>query len=169
MITPVYVQTMSRYNTWQNNTLMGIVKGMDQADLDEDRGAFFGSLQRTLSHLLWGDTLWISRFDGKVGVPEGSIQRHADLWPTQTEWAAERLSCDARIRSWAESVQQSALNGDLTWRYSDTGQDVTRPLAMCVTHFFNHQTHHRGQVHAMLTAAGQNAPVSDLSYLPEDT
>ena len=168
MITPAYVMTMARYNVWQNNALIGIVDAMMQSELDMDRRAFFGSLQRTLSHLLWGDTLWMSRFDGKAGVPQGSIQKHADLWPTKQAWAAERRVCDARIRRWADGLDQTALNGDLTWRYSDTGQEATRPFAFCVTHFFNHQTHHRGQIHAMLTAAGQNAPVSDLSYLPED-
>ena len=168
MITPAYVQTFARYNAWQNSQLQDVVNAMDQADLNQDRGAFFGSIQRTLSHLLWGDTLWISRFDGQPGVPEGSIQRHADLWPTKQVWAAERLICDARIRSWADGLNETALSGDLTWRYSDSGQSATKPLAHCVTHFFNHQTHHRGQVHAMLTAAGQKAPVSDMSYLPED-
>jgi uncharacterized damage-inducible protein DinB len=168
VITPAYVQTMSRYNAWQNKSLQGIVQKMSQAELDKDRGAFFGSLQRTLSHLLWGDTIWISRFDGKSGLPEGSIQKHADMWPTKVVWASERAQCDVRIRQWADIVTQVDLDADLAWRYSDTGEHVTRPFGFCVTHFFNHQTHHRGQVHAMLTAAGQDAPVSDLSYLPED-
>lgn len=147
---------------------MGIVDAMDQAELDQDRGAFFGSIQKTLSHLLWGDTLWMSRFDAKSAAPDCSGQEGLVRWPTKSEWATERFLCDGRIRIWAGKLRQVDLSGDLTWTYSYEDKQVTKPLGFCITHFFNHQTHHRGQVHAMLTAAGQQAPVSDLSYLPED-
>ena len=159
---------MAQYNAWQNKQLLPIVNAMTADELTKERGAFFGSIQRTLSHLLWGDTLWIARFDGGEGVPTGNIQKHADLWPTNAEWAAQRVLCDARIIAWADGLNGTDLVGDFSWNYSDTGELASRPYALVVTHFFNHQTHHRGQVHAMLTAAGQQAPVSDLSYMPED-
>ena len=158
---------MARYNNWQNNALMRIVEVMDQVDLDKERGAFFGSIQKTLSHLLWGDTLWMSRFDAKSDAPDCDGKAGLVRWPTKADWASERSRCDTRIRDWAETVSQSELDGDLTWTYSFEAKQVTKLLGYCITHFFNHQTHHRGQVHAMLTAAGQDAPVSDLSYLPE--
>ncbi len=159
---------MARYNAWQNNQLMDVVNVMDQDDLDLERGAFFGSIQKTLSHLMWGDKLWMARFDVMSETPIGGLTDHVVMWPTKSEWSTERLRCDACIRAWAEELSEADLAGNLTWAYSDTKLEVTRPLAFCITHFLNHQTHHRGQVHAMLTAAGQSAPVSDLSYLPED-
>jgi len=159
---------MAQYNTWQNNALMRIVEGMDQADLDQDRGAFFGSIQGTLSHLLWGDTLWMSRFDAHSAAPDCDGAQSASRWATKVDWATDRFLTDGRIRQWADGLRQIDLSDTMTWTYSFENKQVTKPLSFCITHFFNHQTHHRGQVHAMLTAAGQDAPVSDLSYLPED-
>ena len=168
MITAAYVQTMSRYNTWQNNQILGIVKVMSQTALDLDRGAFFGSIQRTLSHLLWGDTLWMSRFDAASPAPDCDGQAGLQRWPNKAAWAAERKAVDARIDRWSGQLNQSDLDGDLTWTYSYETKQVTKPWGFAITHFFNHQTHHRGQVHGMLSAAGQDTPVTDLSYLPED-
>ena len=168
MITPAYVQTMARYNSWQNSQLTRVVNVMDQADLNLDRGAFFGSIQRTLSHLLWGDQLWLSRFDATSPPPGAHLPEGPEGEVTISEWSADRLACDGRIRTWAMGLRQIDLSGDLTWVSGASGQEFSKPLAFCIVQFFNHQTHHRGQVHAMLTAAGQEAPVSDLIYTPED-
>lgn len=168
MITKDYVLTMSRYNTWQNSQLIDIVDVMDQADLGQDRGAFFGSIQSTLGHLLWGDLLWMSRLDAASPATKIPPHESAQAFATKEDWTAERLRCDGRICAWAERLQTDDLKRDLTWIYSFDNVQVTKPLGLVITHFFNHQTHHRGQVHAMLTAAGQAAPVSDLSYLPKE-
>ena len=168
MITSAYVQTMARYNLWQNNQLRSVVDVMDQGALDEERGAFFGSIQKTLSHLLWGDTLWLSRFEPSRPAPDCAGLEGLTRWARKAAWSQARQDVDAQIRQWAEAVSQEALEAELTWTYSYEDKQVSEPLGFCVTHFFNHQTHHRGQVHAMLSAAGQTPPVSDLSYLPKD-
>ncbi|MEP4196070.1 MAG: DinB family protein [Aliishimia sp.] len=167
MITAEYVRTMARYNAWQNKQLSGIVDVMSEGELREDRGAFFGSIFGTLNHLLWGDTLWMSRFDPSVQVPKQTITQTTDLMPTIAVWGAERFRMDGKIRHWAESLRNLDLNGDLSWNSGATGKHETQPVTLCIVHFLNHQTHHRGQVHAMLTAAGKKAPVSDLVFMPE--
>ncbi|MBD3663192.1 DinB family protein [Sulfitobacter aestuariivivens] len=167
MITATYVRTMARYNAWQNSQLMPVVDGMDQAELDRDRGAFFGSIQGTLSHLLWGDLLWMSRFDPQCPAPEGPFDRSRGNFPTRTDWLSERAACDSRIRRWADALQTGDLDGAVSWYSEAAGEDFSKPLTDCIVHVFNHQIHHRGQVHAMLTAAGQNAPVTDLPFMPE--
>jgi uncharacterized damage-inducible protein DinB len=98
-----------------------------------------------------------------VGIAES-----VDLCPTIADWSARRFRCDGRIRLWAEGLGQLDLTGDLTWYSGTLGRRVVMPLALCITHMFNHQTHHRGQVHAMLTGADLAAPVSDLFALPEE-
>ena len=75
---------------------------------------------------------------------------------------------DGRIRLWADKVPSVALAGDMTFFSSVLNREVTKPVAPMVLHMFNHQTHHRGQIHAMLTAAGVGAPVSDLFFMPEE-
>lgn len=157
---------MARYNAWQNNGIRKIVDVMDEDALRLDRGAFFGSILGTLNHLLWGDQLWMSRFDGGDG-PTMSIPESVNLTPSPSIWFAERFRTDGRITEWARQLTAVDLTGDLTWFSGAMNQTVTRPFAFCVTHFFNHQTHHRGQIHAMLTAAGQQPQDSDLFFLPE--
>lgn len=165
MIDTEYCRVMARYNAWQNDQMTEALERLDHAALTQERGAFFGSLLGTVNHLLWGDLMWMSRFDGGAR-PEGGIAQSPSLHPTLAAWSAERFRADGRIRLWADGLDNVALQGDLTWFSGASGREVTRPMALCVAHFFNHQTHHRGQVHAMLTAAGGEAPVTDLFMMP---
>lgn len=159
---------MARYNAWQNNQLLPTLDDMNAEELTKDRGAFFGSIFGTLNHLLWGDMLWLNRFDPSTPAPEVDVLGGVTMFASLAEWRAERLLTDGRIISWAERVTSKDLGAELTMFSRVLQADVTKQMGMCVPHFFNHQTHHRGQVHAMLTAAGQDAPVSDLFFMPED-
>ena len=169
MIDKGYVLTMARYNAWQNRQIMDIVKVMDEAALTKDHGAFFSSIMGTLNHLLWADTIWMSRWCNDVAKPSESIEQSVSYTETLGDWQARRFRMDGRIRIWAETLSRLDLIGDLSWYSGAMGRDVVRPMATCVVHMFNHQTHHRGQVHAMLTAGGHSAPTSDLVFMPEDT
>ena len=167
MITAQYCRTMAQYNAWQNKGLRENVARLDHAELSRDRGAFFGSILGTLSHLLWGDQLWMSRFDGGA-APEGGIAQSPTLWADATVWSTDRFKTDGRISEWARHLNDVDLVGDLTWFSGAMNKTVTKPLAFCVAHFFNHQTHHRGQVHALLTAAGQKPQDTDLFFMPTE-
>ena len=168
MIDPRYVQTMARYNSWQNKQLMPELEAMTFEDVFLDRGGFFGSILATAIHLLWGDLMWMSRFDPSVDAPEAGLVDSVYLHPTVSSWSADRFRTDGKIRFWADGVRTLHLKGDLTWFSGAAGRQITAPMASTVVHFFNHQTHHRGQIHAMLTAAGRQAPVSDLFLMPEE-
>ncbi len=158
---------MARYNRWQNQSLYAAGDGLTDDARKLDRAAFFGSIHGTLSHLLWADTTWMSRFDGwekpEVGIPQ-SPEWVAD-W---RELKARRYDADERIVAWVQSLSDDALHGDLSWYSGALKRDVVKPLALCVAHFFNHQTHHRGQVHALLTAAGARPEDTDLFAMPDD-
>ncbi len=166
MIDRSYVLMMARYNAWQNRHMKSAMESLTDAALREDRGAFFGSILATANHLLWGDQLWMSRFDGKPG-PDVGPEGHRTLTPTLAAWGTERFRTDGRILTWAEGLSSPALTGSLSWHSGALGRDVTKPVALCVVHFFNHQTHHRGQIHAMLTAAGAKTHDTDLFIMPE--
>ncbi len=169
MIEPGYVHVMARYNAWQNNQLAPVVEAMPPVELTRNRGAFFGSIFATLNHLLWADELWMNRFDPeRLDPPAVPAAQHRDRTATIAEWAAERRALDGKIIAWAGGLSPEDLQGDLKWHAAMMNTDMARPRAMCIATVFNHQTHHRGQVHAMLTAAGVAAPVSDLILMPED-
>ena len=167
MITPDFCKMMARYNAWQNAGLIEVASGLDEDARCSDRGAFFGSIHRTLSHLLWGDTIWMSRFDGWE-APDVGIPGSATWIGTWAELVQRRAKADAGIAAWAERLETDELEGDLKWFSGALGKEVTKPMAMCVSHFFNHQTHHRGQIHAMLTGAGARPGDTDLFILPDD-
>src|SRR5579885_3238830 len=142
MIDKDYMRKMTRYNRWQNENLYGAADGLSDAERKRDRGAFFGSIHGTLNHLLWGDRAWMSRFAGTPKVTVG-IKDSTGLYP-----------------DWEE------LDRELTWFSGAMQRELTMPKWVLVTHFFNHQTHHRGQVHAMLTAAGAKPGDTDLCFMP---
>ncbi|MEP2530441.1 DinB family protein [Shimia sp.] len=165
LATPEYCGMMARYNTWQNTQVKAACERLTEAQLRADKGAFFGSIMNTLNHLLWGDQAWMSRFDDGE-KPEGGIAESVGLYPTLAVWGVERFRMDTRIQQWADTLNQDDLARDLSWFSGAANRDVTAPMAMCVVHMFNHQTHHRGQIHAMLTEAGQNPGDTDLFMMP---
>ncbi|RLJ59962.1 putative damage-inducible protein DinB [Litoreibacter meonggei] len=167
MITIEYCREMARYNAWQNRGQMEIFKSMKPAELRKDRKAFFGSIFATANHLLWADQLWMSRFDGGLGPKSGgadSVNLHDDL----QLFLDDRLRTDARIERWAKGLNQIDLVGPLAYYSAMSDREFSKPMALCAVHFFNHQTHHRGQIHAMLTAAGHRPYDTDLVLMPDD-
>ena len=99
MITPSYCVVMAKYNRWQNEELCKSLEGMTLSDLELNRGAFFGSIFKTVNHLLWGDTLWISRFDGGDAPAEMDLTKTdtTDTTKTLAEWSRERFRIDGRF------------------------------------------------------------------------
>ena len=166
MITAQYCQTMARYNAWQNKGLSEAFEAIDMKELQKDRKAFFGSLWATANHLLWADQLWMSRFDGGT-APSGGIGESVSLHDNKQLFLDDRLRTDQRIIRWASKLRQMDLVGPLTWYSGAAGRTLAKPVSVCITHFFNHQTHHRGQIHAMLTAAGHAPGDTDLVFMPD--
>lgn len=169
MITPEYCRVMARYNRWQNEQLTRSFEGISDDELRKDRGAFFGSLFATANHLLWGDLLWLSRFDGGPGPKVSDLSKTDTTDATQNlaEWSTERFRLDGRFTAWAKQVTHTALSGNMTWYSGSIGREVSKPRMICVVQMFNHQTHHRGQIHAMLGAAGAEMPVTDIPFMPD--
>jgi len=166
MITPQYVRTMALYNRWQNGSLADAAAGLSVEAIDEERGAFWGSILKTLNHILWADRVWMARFEG-LERPPLSMEEGALVHATLAEYIPARSAFDAHINEWSKCVCDDWLAGDLAWYSGAVGRDMVTPCWLCVTHFFNHQTHHRGQVHAMLTAKGAWPDDTDLFLMPE--
>lgn len=165
LVTPDWCRMMARYNAWQNGGQIRIVRGLPEAELTRDRGAFWGSILGTLSHLVYADRIWLHRLAG-LPKPDGTLKDSHRLVTGAGAWADARTATDAALSAWAESLAEQDLAGDLTWTSPAAGRVVTKPRDLLVTHLFNHQTHHRGQVHAMLTAAGARPDDTDLAFMP---
>ena len=166
MIDPAYVATMARYNAWQNRSLIAAADGLDDAARRLDRGAFFQSIHGTFSHLLWADEMWLSRLIGspKPGIPGRDSASYVTDWD---EFRQRRIEIDETFIGLGNKISASELAGDITWLSGLAGKEVTRPRGLIVAHVFNHQTHHRGQIHAMLTSAGAKPDDTDLMLVFE--
>ncbi|MEM7213941.1 MAG: DinB family protein [Pseudomonadota bacterium] len=162
MITPSFVQMMSRYNKWQNQSLYNVANGLTLEERRKDRGAIFHSIHETLCHLLWGDQIWMSRFADMPKPVAGGVMESLSMIDDWCDLKAERERMDEAIIEWGARVSQSYLDGELTWYSGSQKKNFTLNAGKLVAHMFNHQTHHRGQVHAMLTAAGGRPDDTDL-------
>jgi uncharacterized damage-inducible protein DinB len=166
MIDRFYVQRMAHYNRWQNQNLYGVADTLPEAERQRERGAFFGSIHKTLSHLLWGDQIWMSRFTD-LPKPPGNIASSVTLHADWDRLKAERADFDGKIVAWADAIDDPWLASEMTYYSGALRRDVSKPHWVLVTHLFNHQTHHRGQVHCMLTQAGGRPSDTDLPFMPE--
>jgi uncharacterized damage-inducible protein DinB len=138
---------------------------LSDAERQRTRGAFFGSIHATLNHLLWGDRIWMSRLAG-TPRPQGGIPQSVSLYADWNDLKRERAAFDTVIVDWADQLEDASLAGELTWFSGAIKAEVRKPKWLLVTHMFNHQTHHRGQVHCMLTQAGSKPGDTDLPFTP---
>jgi uncharacterized damage-inducible protein DinB len=164
MIRAAYVRTMAAYNEEMNRRLYEAAARLSEEERRRDRGAFWHSIHGTLNHLLYGDMAWMTRFAGwpappvKLKESDGLIADFATLQAT-------RVKTDRDIGAWAAQVTDAWLDETLHWRSNAANRDLAMPRSLLVTHLFNHQTHHRGQAHALVTSAGQDTGDTDLFLL----
>lgn len=163
MIDAEYCQTMAAYSSWMNRSVYEAARQLSDEKRKADQGAFFRSIHGTLNHILWGDRLWLGRFNGKT-YPVGAIG--ADLHEEFDALTVARREMDTEAIVWAAHVANEDLGGTLTWFSGVMQRELSRPRWLCVTQMFNHQTHHRGQVTTLLKQAGIDPGVTDLPWAP---
>lgn len=164
MIGPEYARTMARYNRWMNRALYDCSAKLTDVQRKEDKGAFFKSLHGTLNHLLVGDSVWMGRFEGPVFVPTSLAQElHADFEGLRRA----REAMDARISDWAANLTDAIIASELRYTSIVNPQPRSMPMSLAVAHFFNHQTHHRGQVTTLLMQHGIDPGVTDLMWVAQ--
>ncbi len=156
------------YNAWCNERLYAAAAKVSDADYRADRGAFFKSLHGTLNHLLVGDRIWMKRFTG-AGEQPPSLD--AILYDDFAALRAARRSQDTLIGRYTGQLSEDDLNRTIRYRTVVNPQTIEQALAPALDHFFNHQTHHRGQAHALLSSiAGNDAtPSFDLIIYQRET
>jgi uncharacterized damage-inducible protein DinB len=164
MISVKYVQTMVTYNREMNARIYASCAKLTEDQRKRDVGAFFKSIHGTLNHLLLGDRVWLGRF---VGDPFLFQSLDQELYGDFSTLQYERIVTDSAIDAWAASLTETSLAGDLTYVIRSSPQPQRKPLWFVVTHFFNHQTHHRGQVTALLKQQGVDPGVTDLITFPQ--
>lgn len=167
---------LATYNANMNRKLYDAAARLPASELDADRGAFFGSLLGTMNHLVAGDTIWLTRFalhPAKLAalaplrdapIPSDLRQRYGDDLPALL---AHRTRLDGIITALAAELRPEHLDATLVYR-NTRGNEYRKHFGTLLLHFFNHQTHHRGQASTLLTQAGVDIGVTDLLELIGD-
>jgi hypothetical protein len=167
---------MSQYSHWMNQRIFEEAAQLDAATLLADKGAFFGSILGTLNHLAVGDTVWLHRFAQHPHRFEAlarlsEFERPASLRQTLSSdlsgLAVYRGRLDELINLWVAEIRPEHLDVAVTYS-SMAGASFCKEFGPLLQHFFNHQTHHRGQVTTLLHQAGVDVGVTDLlALIPE--
>ena len=176
MSTPESTVLMAAYNVSMNERLYAAAARLPHAELAADRKAFFGSILGTMNHLLAGDTIWLRRF-ATHPARFSALAPMLDLAPPSSlthsfgndlpSLQAYRQRLDAIITQWAPQVSAADLALPLEYR-STRGDLYRKHFGSLVLHFFNHQTHHRGQISTLLSQAGVDIGVTDLLVMVPD-
>lgn len=170
-----HFKTFSTYNARLNQQVYEAASSLSEADLNKDRGSFFKSISGTLNHIMVGDLFWLNRFR-KLHSPQGGTFHSLNklrgfpkptalneiLFEDFEQLKAARYELDEIIKCWStEELTEEDFKLDLNYRDSK-GESYTKNFGALLSHFFNHQTHHRGQVSTLLSQAGVDIGVTDL-------
>ena len=163
-------ELMASYNQRMNKALYEVAATLNNEELHQDRGAFFHSIMGTLNHILVGDIIWLKRFAcHKIALPSLEAvtvlktprSLDATLCSSLTELTVQRLYLDGIIVQFTAQLTEQAMATPLAYNNSK-GLPFNKNFGHLLQHFFNHQTHHRGQISTLLYQAGVDVGVTDL-------
>jgi uncharacterized damage-inducible protein DinB len=167
------IQLLARYNQVMNRRIYDTAAQLPAAELEIDRGAFFRSITGTLNHIYVADIIWLQRFATHSANhlalhPVAQLERPRSLrtilYADFDELFSARTSLDQTILAWTTEISASDLDYLLSY-HNMKGEPGNKKFVSLVLHFFNHQTHHRGQVTTLLSQLGLDVGVTDLLEL----
>ena len=165
---------MAKYNSWMNNKYIDLLKNQKEELLWQNKGAFFGSILGTLTHILVADLIWLRRFGNdnspdlleklsKFPAPKSLDDKIFDNF---TNYCAARIELDGIITDFINNIDDEKLGQEISYK-SMAGIKAQKTFGLVLSHFFNHQTHHRGQSTTLLSQKGLDIGPTDLILLVE--
>lgn len=158
-------RTFADYNHWMTGKIYAAAEPLSDSVRKEDRGAFFRSIHSTLNHILMGDIAWMQRFTGEP-YPVKVKGMGVDIFDDFGALKDAHLEITAYTQKWSRTLTSDWLSGDLHWESLADNIPRQRPRWLCVSHLFNHQTHHRGQVTTLLKQLNVDVGDTDLPFMP---
>lgn len=157
---PDHFRTLARYNQWANDRLYAVCGKLHDNELFMQRPSFFGSIHATLNHILVADRLWMGRL---TGHPAQIARLDEILYGDFIGLNVARVAEDAQIVTFCDALDEPTVNSMLRYK-NMAGETQATPIRWVLTHMFNHQTHHRGQTHGLLSQTDVAPPPLDLMY-----
>ena len=156
-------EMLSQYNSWMNKNIFSICDSLSDDTRNKDMGAFFGSIHRTLDHILYGDKAWLERLRDGTYTPRDINET---LYLSWDDLKQERFIVDDEIDAWVRSLDENQLNQMHTYTSNVDGKQRSVPYWSLVHHIFHHQTHHRGQLTTLLSQLGIDFGSTDIPFMP---
>lgn len=156
-----HFKRFAAYNAWANARLYDAATALRDFERKRDVKAYFTSLHGTLNHVLVADRIWLYRI-----TQEGMLPTKLDMILFD-DFSALREARETEDRRIIELIAEQTEEGfQKVIEYKNTrGEPHSLPLNVIFTHFFNHQTHHRGQATHILRQLGvAEPPALDLLY-----
>ena len=153
-----YFRRFAAYNRWANQRLYAACAALPEGEYKASRPAFFGSIHRTLNHILVADLAWLGRL---LGADIPNVPLDTELYTSLDELAVARAREDATLVAYVDGLDEAGLARVVSYKNTQ-GVAYSNPCGVILQHAFNHQTHHRGQVHDMLVATPVAPPPLDL-------
>jgi uncharacterized damage-inducible protein DinB len=156
-LTP-HFQLLTRYNRVANERLYAACAQLNDAAYREKRAGSFGSIHGLLNHILLGDRRWLALFERgeRATPPLGQI-----LYEDFAALHSARVEEDARLERFFAHLEPAFWSRTFDY-INNQDREITETAHVACTHLFNHQTHHRGQVHVMLAQTSVAPPSLDL-------
>lgn len=161
-----HFRMLAAYNTWANKLMFDCIAQLSEADYHKQMGAYFGSVNRTLNHVLVADQVWLARFNGEV-EPYDTLDDLV-LYEDFADMREARAKCDGHIEAMVSLLTEADIAAVFRFRTLRKPLVETMPMSHALAHFFNHQTHHRGQVSTLLTQLGLKTPAMDMLYFQRE-
>ncbi|MDC0535208.1 DinB family protein [Francisellaceae bacterium] len=168
---------MASYNEWMNQNIYSAAASLSEKELHQNRGAFFGSIIGTLNHIMIGDIIWLKRFSDhpdnfksleSIRKMEKPTNLNGILHESFNDLNIKRNELDNAITSFVEELTDDVISSPLSYQ-NTKGVTFSKKLGFLLQHFFNHQSHHRGQISTLCYQAGIDIGVTDLlACIPEE-
>jgi uncharacterized damage-inducible protein DinB len=157
-------RAMAYNNAWANHRLLTACAQLSQPEFVAPRTGFFPSLRATLNHILIVDRYYVDAMEGGTLGPAA----FADPEPCATAAALieAQPDVDRRLLALAERLEDVGLTSTVLLNRGSRVQ--SERLDRVLLHLFQHQTHHRGQAHAMLSGTSAPPPQLDEFFLADD-
>ena len=156
-------EMLSQYNLWMNNKIFTICDSLSDDVRKKDMGAFFGSIHRTLDHILYGDKAWLERLRDNTYTPRDINKALCLNW---NDLKKDRFIIDNEIDDWVKTLGKKELSKIHTYTSNVDGKQRSVPYWTLVHHIFHHQTHHRGQLTTLLSQLGIDFGSTDMPFMP---
>ena len=162
-------ELLVKYNTETNIKMNKIISTLSEDEWNKQCGGYFKSIHELCSHIFFADYTWLKRFKSFnifKSLKDEYFNKDYDykdvLFRDVTEYTDKRTELDSIIANFCKELTIDDLDREMKWDNNRTGESLQKTIRVCLSHVFNHETHHRGMISLYLELLGKENDFSNL-------